>query len=106
MARILGLRAEASQFNWAVVEGTRHKPVLIARDTAAAPVDLDEASALSSLRARVLLVIEAKKPDGVVLRAPEFVARGGTNAARARRRLRIEGVLLEASNSCGTKVTI
>src|SRR5437016_3444429 len=98
MARIFGLRAEARQFNWAVVEGTQHKPVLIARDTAAAPLDLDEASSLSWLRERVRLVIEANKPDGAVLRVPEFVARGG-NTDGARRRLRIEGVLLEASDS-------
>lgn len=105
MARILGYRAEARQFHWAVVEGTRHEPVLVEHDKAAAPVGLDEAAALSWIRERARLLIRAHKPDGAALRSPEPVARG-SNKEGARRRLRIEGVLLEASDSCRVKVTV
>jgi hypothetical protein len=76
--------------------------MLVAHDTAAAPVDLEEAPALSWLRDRARLVIEANKPDGAVLRAPEPVAAGNTDSAR--RRLRVEGVLLEISHAYGMKV--
>lgn len=104
MARVVGFRAEPRQFNWAVVEGTQHEPVLIDRGTAAAPVDLDEAPALAWLRGRARLVIEANKPTSAVLRTPEVVAKMG-NIDSARRRLRVEGVLLEASQSDGVKIT-
>jgi hypothetical protein len=104
MARILGFRAEAKQFYWALVEGTRREPILVAHDKAAAPVDLDEAAALSWFRERVRLLIQAHKPDGAALRSPEPVALGG-NKEGARRRLRVEGVLLEATDSCRVTVT-
>jgi len=104
MAHIIGFRAEPRQFSWAVVKGSQREPRLIAHDTAVAPIGLDEAPALAWLRERARLVIEAHKPEGAVLRTPEVVARGG-NTDGARRRLRLEGVLLEASQSHGLKTT-
>jgi hypothetical protein len=78
---------------------------LIAHDKASAPVNLEEGPALSWLRTRARFVIESHKPDAAALRAPESIARGG-NTDGARRRLRVEGVLLEAGDSCRLKVTV
>jgi hypothetical protein len=101
--RALGFRAEARHVYWAVVEGTRHDPILIEHGKAAAPVDLDEAPALSWYASRVRLIVETHKPIMAAVRFPESFALG-TNKESARRRLRIEGVLLQAIDSCGLKV--
>src|SRR5262245_34143460 len=77
MTRVIGLRAEPRQFNWAVVEGTQQQAVLVAHDTATAPVSLGEAAALSWVRQRAQLIIDTKSPTIAVLRAPEFVRHGG-----------------------------
>jgi hypothetical protein len=102
--RALGLRAAASEVYWAVVEGTNSTPILVAHEKIAAPVDLDEAPALSWYHERVRHVIEAYRPGKAGVRAAEPVARG-SNKEGAKRRLRIEGVLLQAIDSCGLKVT-
>jgi hypothetical protein len=103
MGRALGLRAEAKQLHWAIVEGTQGEPVLVAQDKAAAPVDAAEASALSWYRNRVLYIIEQFKPDAVGVRYPEPFAQGRTKEG-TRRRLRIEGVLLQTIDSCSLKL--
>jgi hypothetical protein len=105
MERALGFRAEADRINWAVVEGTRNAPILVARDTAAAPVNLEEGPALSWYSCRVKLLVEAYKPAVATIRTAESVARGG-NKDGARRRSRIEGVLLQTIDECGLNVTI
>jgi hypothetical protein len=104
VARVLGYRAEARQFHWAVVEGTRDHPILLEYAKAAAPVSLDEAASLSWVRERARLIIRTHRPDAAALRSPEPIARGG-NSDGARRRLRLEGVLLEACDSCQVRVT-
>jgi hypothetical protein len=103
--RILGFRAEARQIHWAVVEGTRNAPILVAHDDAAAPVNLDEAPALSWYSGRVKHIVETYKPVAAAIRTAESVARGG-NKEGARRRLRIEGVLLQTMDSCGLRAII
>ena len=105
MERALGFRAEADRVNWAVVEGSRNAPILVARDTAAAPVNLEEGPALSWYSSRVKLLVEAYKPAVATIRTAESVARG-SNKDGARRRSRIEGVLLQTIDACGLKVTI
>jgi hypothetical protein len=105
MERILGFRAEAKKIHWAVVEGTRSIPILVDYDDAAAPVNLDDAPALSWYSNRVRLLVETHKPTAAAIRSAESVARGG-NREGARRRLRIEGVLLQTIDSCGLKVTM
>jgi hypothetical protein len=103
--RALGFRAEAKKIHWAIVEGTRRVPILIAHDSAAAPVNLDEGPALSWYGSRVKHIVETYKPAVATIRTAESVARG-SNKDGARRRLRIEGVLLQTIDSCGLKVTI
>lgn len=105
MGLVLGFRAEAKQIYWAVVEGTRNAPILIAHDRAAAPVNLDEAPSLSWYSNRVKLLVETYKPAVAAIRAAESIQRG-SNRDGARRRLRIEGVLLQTMDSCGLKVTM
>src|SRR6266436_4634469 len=105
MNRALGFRAEPKQIHWAIVEGTRHTPILIAHDNAAAPVNLEEAAALSWYTSRVKLIIEKYKPAAAMIRTAESVARG-SHMDGPRRRLRIEGVLLQTIDSCGLEVSI
>lgn len=105
MERVLGFRAEPRQIHWAVVEGTRRVPILVAHSNAAAPVNLDEAPALSWYSTRVKHIVETYKPAVAAIRTAESVARG-SNKDGPRRRLRIEGVLLQTIDSCGLKVTI
>jgi hypothetical protein len=103
--RALGFRAEARQIHWAVVEGTRQMPILVARDNAAAPVNLHEAAALSWYATRVKHIFETYKPAVATIRTAESVAQGSKKEG-ARRRLRIEGVLLQTMDTCGLTVTI
>ncbi len=105
MERALGFRAEAHKVYWAVVEGTREAPILVANDSAAAPVNLDEAPALSWYRSRVKLIVETYKPSMAMIRSAEPSARGSRKEG-PRLRLRIEGVLLQTVDSCGLKATI
>ena len=99
MGRALGFRAEARQVYWAVVDGTRRSPILVGHDKFAAPVGLEEAPALSWYNDRAKLILETYKPSTVGVRFPEPVARG-SNKEGAKRRLRIEGVLLRLIDSC------
>jgi hypothetical protein len=105
MDRALGLRAEPKQIHWAILEGTRRNPVVVAHDSAAAPVILDEGPALSWYTNRIKLIVEKYKPGIAMIRTAESIARGG-NKDGPRRRMRIEGVLLQTIDSCGLKVSI
>jgi hypothetical protein len=87
------------------VEGTRQAPIHIEHGVAAAPVNLDEASALSWYSDRVKLIIQTHKPKTAMIRSAEVIARGSGKEG-ARRRLRIEGVLLQTIDSCAVKVSI
>lgn len=88
-----------------MVEGTRRVPILVKHGDAAAPVNLAEASALSWYSGRVKHIIATYTPEAVAIRTSESVARGA-NKDGPRRRLRIEGVLLQTVDSCGVKVAI
>jgi hypothetical protein len=103
--RALGFRAEAHKIYWAVVEGTRKAPILVAHDDAAAPVNLGEAPALSWYSGRVKHIVETYKPSVAMIRSAEPTARARRTEG-PRLRLRIEGVLLQTLDSCGLKATI
>jgi len=103
--KALGFRAEAKQIHWAVVQGTQQNPIEIAHGSAAAPVNLDDAPALSWYSSRVKLILQTHKPNVATIRTAESIARG-SNKEGNRRRLRIEGVLLQTIDSCGLKVTM
>src|SRR5882672_11509827 len=105
MDRALGLRAEPKQIHWAILDGTRRNPVVVAHDNAAAPVILDEGPALSWYTNRIKLIVEKYKPGIAMIRTAESIARGG-NKEGPRRRMRIEGVLLQTIDSCGLKVSM
>src|SRR6266853_3731708 len=97
MAPCLGIRVEPSCIHWAVVEGRRDLPILIATDDATAPVQWDEAKALSWYRERILHIIGQYHPATVAVRYQEPKGRAAGNSGR--KRARIEGVVLEAANS-------
>src|SRR6266850_5443825 len=101
-ARVLGLRADASQVYWAIVEGTQVQAIVLERDDATAPNSYGDAQALTWFRDRVHLIIDKYGPHVVAIRLPEPIARGSGDGFR--RRLRIEGVLMEAGYAKGVKV--
>lgn len=101
--RSLGFRAEADAFNWAVVEGHVGAPVLIGAEKAAAPSSYSESAVLSWCRDRVLFLFEQFAPDVVAVRYAETVRRASSQDS-ARKRCRVEGVLLEAANSASLRV--
>lgn len=105
MQRALGFRAEANKIHWAVVEGTSASPIHVAHDSASAPVNLDEAPSLTWYCGRVKHLIETYKPGAAMVRSVEPTARGSKKEG-ARRRLRIEGVLLQTIDSCGVNSAI
>ncbi len=103
MHRVLGIRAVPDGFYWAVIEGSVEAPIHIASDRVVSPTSYDEPAALSWCRDRLRHLIESYKPSCVAIRMPEAFARG-TNTDSARRRNRIEGVLIEGANSNGVIV--
>jgi hypothetical protein len=102
--KAIGLRAEPDAFNWAVVEGTLEAPVLLAVERVAAPSGYSDPEMLNYFRERLLHIIQTHAPKIVGLRTPETISRGSGESAR--KRLRLEGVLLGVSGECTLPATI
>jgi hypothetical protein len=101
--RILGIRADSDSFYWGVVEGSIAAPIPVDHDRALCPASYDEAASLAWCRDRIRHLIDAYTPSSVIVRYPEvFVP--NEKKEPARRRSRIEGVVLEAAHSKGVKV--
>ena len=96
--RAIGFRAEADAVNFAVVEGTIGAPTLVAHQKISAPKTFDEPASLAWYRDRIRTMIEQYKPEKAAVRYPEPNARAG-HSTSTHRRIRIEGVILEASHS-------
>jgi hypothetical protein len=103
MSRALGVRAEPSAINWAIVEGDQDHPTLLCADDARAPATYDEARSLSWYRSLVIQLIDEHDPQVVAVRYPEPKGRA-TQGDTPRRRSRIEGVVLEAAATAGKQV--
>ena len=103
MPKALGFRAESGQIHWAVVEGTPEAPIVVAHDSAAAPVNLDEAPGLSWYSNRVRLLVETYQPAAAAIRTAEPISKSNNTGATP---LRIEGVLLQTLDSCNLAVTL
>lgn len=101
--RVLGLRAEPSAINWAILSGTLEAPILEACDKEIAPAAYGEADALVWLRERTVHIIETYGPGRVAVRFPEPTALGA-NKNSAKSRCRVEGVIVEASRALALKV--
>jgi Holliday junction resolvasome RuvABC endonuclease subunit len=95
--RALGFRVEPEAFNWALVEGTPEQPILVAADKVTAPSSYSEPQALSWYRDRVRYLIEQYHPTVAAVRYAETFGASGGSAAR--KRCRIEGIVVEAANS-------
>jgi len=98
MRGILGVRAEPTAINWAIVTGTLDKPVLHASGTETAPHAYREGESLAWIRQRVVYVLDTYTPVKVAIRYPERTAKG-SNKDSAKARCRVEGVVLEAAGS-------
>jgi hypothetical protein len=103
----IGFRAEKDTIHWAVVEGTKQQPIIVADDKFSAPLTYSDAESMAFFRDRLITVIEQYKPTtGFIRYAETFLPRKpapnalGSMFARAR----IEGVILEAAHSVGVKI--
>src|SRR5579864_1975154 len=103
MGRSLGIRAVPEGFFWAVVEGERAAPILVANDRAVFPASYAEPASLSWCRDRLHHLIDSYNPRCVAVRLPEAYARAASTDS-ARRRNRAEGVLIEAANAKALRV--
>lgn len=101
--KAIGIRAEPSGFTWAVVEGTRERPILVAVDTASAPDSYEEPDSLKWSRARLATLVKQYDATAVALRLPESHGRHGYTEADGRRS-RLEGVLMELGAANGLAV--
>jgi hypothetical protein len=99
---VIGIRAEPSGFTWAVVQGTRDRPILVGVDTASAPTSYEEPDALKWHRARLATLVTQYQATAIAIRLPESFGRQG-NTESDRRRSRLEGVIMElgAANGMG-----
>lgn len=105
MIRSVGFRAEAQRIYWAVLQGTQHNPVLIDHNKASAPIAMDEPPALSWYSQRVRLIVDQHKPSIAAIRLAEPTAMGSGKEG-AKRRSRLEGVLIQTLDDCGLDVTM
>jgi len=96
--RAIGFRAEPTVVHFAIVEGTRDRPVVLTRNKFAAPKTYDDADQLVWYREKVRGIIQNHSADVAGVRFPEARSQSaGTSSAM--RRLRIEGVVMEAARS-------
>ncbi len=101
--KAIGFRVEPKQVHWTIVEQTGNVGVIKAAGKLPAPASFSEAESLDWYRNKIRTIIDEYQPDRVAVRYPEPSARAG-KVTSTHRRLRIEGVVLEASHSKGKKV--
>ena len=104
MKRILGIRAEPRALNWAMVEGSRQRPIKIAAGTEIAPGPYDEGEVLHWIRNKTIFIVDHYQAQAMAVRYPEPKALGHNKDA-ARSRCRVEGVAIEAAISRGLPVS-
>jgi hypothetical protein len=101
--KTIGFRAEPSAVSWAVLEGSKGKPILCGYGKEEPPATFDEGASLKWFRDRIQHIVKTYSPEVAAVRYPEtfqprikFVPLG--------QRCRVEGVLIEAVHSSGIKV--
>lgn len=96
MVKAIGFRVEPQTVNYAVVEGTKQEPVLIAHDKMSPPNSYDkESDKLAWYRKCLLTIIEQYQPQYAAIRLPEPISFKAANKDSLLQRARIEGVILE-----------
>jgi hypothetical protein len=101
--KAIGFRAEPKQVHFVVIERSGDTGIVKARGKLLAPASFSEAQQLDWYRGKVRTVLDEHKPEKVAVRYPEPSARQG-KVTSAQRRLRIEGVILEAAFSKGKEI--
>ena len=105
MKRAIGFRAESDCVHWAVVEGTKDAPVLVGNGVVPAQAGLCEAAVLSRFAERVHSLVNAHNPSAGMVRSIEPTAKPNRSEG-PRRRLRVEGVLLQTMDACGLTASV
>ena len=101
--KAIGFRAEPSAINWAVVEGSKGQPELVAASKEKPPATFDEVATLKWLRDVAQHLVRTYSPTIAAVRYAETFQRS-PNLKSIGERCRLEGVLIEAMNSCGLRV--
>lgn len=101
--RAIGFRVEPKAVHYAVIDVDPNKKVVVDHGSFHPPTTYTEPECLKWYRSRIAQEVDRYKPTHAGVRYPEvFGRRGITNSDY--RRLRIEGVILEALASCGVTV--
>jgi hypothetical protein len=98
--RAIGFRAEPKAVHYAVIDVDSDAKVVSDHGKFHPPTTYDEAESLKWYRAHIIQEIEKHQPDSAGIRFPEVFGRKGVTSSDFRR-LRIEGVILEAIASAG-----
>lgn len=101
--RTIGFRVEPTKVHYAVVEGTIHAPILVVADSLPAPKGWEEPAALQWYRSQAARLIDEHAIAVAVVRDSEASSFSKTQSLQDR--CRIEGVLIEVSQSKGVKVS-
>ena len=102
--KAIGFRAEKDSITWAVVDDSTTPHVIDGFDKIRAPESYTEAERLALFRERLKALIQQRSPDIAAVRYPETSSRRSGTTNSARMRSRVEGVILEASQSEGIDV--
>ncbi len=103
--RAIGFRAEPAAVNWAVVEGSKDAPILLACEREVPPKTFDEVASLSWFRGRVQYIVQTYSPSIAAVRYPESF-QPHVKALPLGQRCRIEGVLIEAVHASGLNTVL
>lgn len=104
----IGFRAEKDCLHWAVVSGTRSRPVLEARDRLRAPKTYSEDAALNWFRTQTENILTEHEPTTAAIRYAETFMKSSPTMKTLPsffRRARIEGVIAELCASRGLPVS-
>jgi hypothetical protein len=105
MMRAIGFCATPSEIRFAILEGSVDSPVIVDKSKLIPPKIYkdNEAARLSWYRQRIIALIDDSQVNSSGIRFPESNARG-LNKANSMRRLRTEGVIMEALHSKGVPI--
>jgi hypothetical protein len=101
--KAIGFRAEPGAVSWAVLEGSKDKPVLLGYGKEEPPTTFDDAATLKWFRDKILYIVKLYSPTIAAVRYPETY-QPRLKLVPLGQRCRVEGVLIEAMHSSGIKV--
>lgn len=96
--KVIALRCSNSDFTYAILEGTRTNPTIIASESISFPKGYEEFSLLYWFYQEIVGIISTHRPTTLVVKATEPMVRRSNNLES---RIRIEGIALMAAAEAG-----